>query len=70
MDAKIEGRINIIPFGSIYYSTKGSIASSEGSKEIYVYQVPRTTDMESLEFGIENEFTLAVPSQEGQRFPP
>ncbi|MFH1080951.1 MAG: hypothetical protein V1766_11965 [Pseudomonadota bacterium] len=66
MDTKIETRINIVPFGTIHYSTKGGIASSEASKEIYRYQVPQTTDIDSMELSINDEVTLVVPSQEGQ----
>ena len=69
MDTKIETHINIVPFGTIHYSSKGGVVSSEGSKEIYMYQVPQTTDIDSLEFSIEDEVTLAVPSQEAKAFP-
>ena len=66
MDTKIETHINIVPFGAIRYSSKGGVASSEASKEIYTYQAPQTTDVDSLEFSIDDEVTLAVPNQEGQ----
>ena len=63
MDTKIETRINIVPFGTIHYSSKGGVASSEASKEIHRYQAPQTTDIDSLEFSIDEEITLTVPSQ-------
>lgn len=66
MDIKIETHINIVPFGNIHYSSRGGVASSEVSKEIYRYQAPQTTDIDSLEFSINDEVTLAVPSQDGQ----
>lgn len=68
MDAKIKTRINIVQFGTIQYSTKGGVSSSEASQEIYKYQVPQTTDIDSLEFSINDEVTLVVPSQEVQGF--
>jgi sortase (surface protein transpeptidase) len=65
MDMKIETHINIIPFGAIHYSSKGSVVRSELSNEIYKYQVPQTTNIDSLEFSIDDEVTLTMPSQEG-----
>jgi hypothetical protein len=62
MDTKIETRINIVPFGTVHYPCKGGVVSSEASKEIYMYQAPQTTDIDSLEFSIDDEVTLAVPS--------
>jgi len=64
MDAKIETRINIVPFGTIHYSSKGGVALGEATKEIYRYQAPQTTDIDSLEFSIDDHVTLAVPNQE------
>ena len=66
MDSKIETHINIVPFGTTHYSSKGSVASSEASKEVYKYQAPQTTDIDSLEFSINDEVTLAVPIPESQ----
>jgi len=65
MDTKIETRINIVPFGSIHYSYKGGESHPETNAEIYRYQAPQTTDVASLEFSIEDEVTLTIPSQEG-----
>lgn len=61
MDARIGIRINLIPFGNILYSSKGGIAVPEVRKEISIYQTPQTTDVESVEFSIYNDITLAVP---------
>ena len=62
MDTKIETRINIVPFGTINYSSRGNVALPEAEKELYRYQVPQTTDIDSLEFHVNDEVTLAIPT--------
>lgn len=66
MDIKIETRINLIPFGNISYSAKAGFASAEPSKEIFKYQAPKTTDVGSIEFSINNEIVFVVPSTENE----
>ena len=67
MDVRIEVHINLIPFGNTQYSSKGGIPVSEVSKEISIYQTPQTTDVESVEFSIYNDITLAVPPAVDER---
>lgn len=62
MDIKIQTNINILPFGNINYTSRGRILlSSEQPKKKPTYQVPLTTDIESLEFDFIDE-TLLIPS--------
>jgi hypothetical protein len=69
MDAKIQTSINLFPFGNIKYTLKGNpVLSPEQAREKPVYQSPRTTDIDSLEFDLVNDITIAIP--DGASNPP
>ena len=62
MDMRIKTNINILPFGNIQYTSRGgTILGSEKARERPRYQVPGTTDIDSLEFDLVNDITLVIP---------
>jgi hypothetical protein len=61
MNARIHMQINILPFGNTRYNSEGIVSLPSKPKEIPHYQVPHTTDVDSLEFGVYNDITLVIP---------
>ena len=59
---KIKTNITLLPFGSINYILKGhTLPSSKKHREMPIYHVPITTDIESLELDFVDETDLVPP---------
>ena len=62
MNPKIRTNISIIPFGKICYTSRGgALTPSKTRPELPEYQLPRTTDTDSLEFSIGDHIALDIP---------